>query len=406
MRVPGSKSITNRALVCAALAEAGSVIRNLSDSSDTAMMINGLNQMGVLARRSGDVTEVQGTGGRLYAPRYPIPIGNAGTTLRFLLSVAARASGTTVFEGTERMAQRPIQPLLDALAGLGVRIEFQQAHSRYVVHGGIVRGGRTKVAGDLSSQFVSSLLLASPGMENGLLLEVPGVRISAPYVTMTIRVMQAFGAGVRVDQGRFEIPAGTRYHPAEYTVEADASSATYPFAAAAICGGSVSVADLAEDSMQSDVGFLDVLERMGCTVNREGRHVTVTRSGALCGIDVDMNEMPDAVPALVAAALFAETPTRIRNVAHLRFKESDRLGTLAEELTGLGADVSVVEDGLEIRPARLHGATLDPHEDHRLAMLFGLIGLRIPGIVVEQPECVQKSYPRFWEELDKLSVHQ
>ncbi|MCC6397522.1 MAG: 3-phosphoshikimate 1-carboxyvinyltransferase [Bacteroidetes bacterium] len=405
MRVPGSKSIANRALVCAALAEGESVIRNLSDSSDTSMMINGLNQMGVLATTSGDATTVRGTGGKLFAPKYPIPVGNAGTTLRFLISVAARAAGSTVFEGSERMAQRPIAPLVDALAGLGVRVEFQPEASRYVVHGGNMQGGRTRVSGDKSSQFASSLLLACPGVLNGLVLDTPGAMASVPYVMMTVHVMQSFGVEVRVRNGGFEIPAGERYHPVEFVVEADASSATYPFAAAAICGGPVTVEGLAQDSMQSDAGLLDVLERMGCTVQREGTRTTVHRTGPLRGVDVDMNSMPDAVPALVGAALFAETPTRVRNVAHLRFKESDRLGTLAGELGRLGAEVRVLDDGLEVRPAPLHGEQLNPHDDHRLAMTFALIGLRVPGIVVEQPECVRKSYPTFWDELSRLSMH-
>ncbi|HSQ76829.1 MAG TPA: 3-phosphoshikimate 1-carboxyvinyltransferase [Bacteroidota bacterium] len=406
MHVPGSKSISNRALVCAALAGGESVIRNSSDSTDTGMMINGLNQMGVLAVHSGDHLTVHGTGGRLYAPKYPIPVGNAGTTLRFLLSVAARATGTTVFEGSSRMALRPITPLIDALGELGVQVGFQRDTSRYVVTGGTLRGGESRVSGEQSSQFVSSLLLASPGLDRGLLLDVPGSLPSAPYVTMTIRVMSSFGAGVRVRESQFEVPAGTGYHAAAYQVEADASSATYPFAAAALCGGPVAVPHLAADSLQGDAGFLDVLARMGCQVHREGERVAVVRREALRGIDVDMNAMPDAVPALVAAALFAESPTRIRNVAHLRFKESDRLGTLAEELAQIGADVRVTEDGLDIHPVPLHGAQLDPHEDHRLAMMFALIGLRVPGIAVETPDCVAKSYPRFWDELARLSTHQ
>ncbi len=405
MRVPGSKSIANRALVCAALAEGESIIRNLSDSSDTSMMINGLNQLGVLATSRGDATTVRGTGGRLFAPKYPIPVGNAGTTLRFLISVAARAAGSTVFEGSDRMAQRPIAPLLGALAGLGVLVEFQPQASRYVVHGGNMRGGRTSVSGEKSSQFVSSLLLASPGIQNGLVLEMPGAVASVPYVSMTVRVMQSFGVEVRAHNGGFEIPPGVRYRPAAYAVEADASSATYPFAAAAICGGPVTVEGLAQDSMQGDAVLLEVLERMGCAVQREGTRTTVSRTKPLRGVDVDMNSMPDAVPALVGAALFAETPTRIRNVAHLRFKESDRLGTLAGELKRLGADVRVLDDGLEVHPAPLHGEQLDPHDDHRLAMVFALIGLRVPGIAVEQPECVQKSYPGFWDELNGLSSH-
>ncbi len=403
MRVPGSKSIANRALVCAALAGGDSVIRNISDSTDTTMMLNALDQMGVLARAAGSEVRVSGTGGALYAPKFPVPVGNAGTTLRFLISVAARAKGVTTFEGSERMAGRPITPLVDALAGLGVRVDVAVPMSRYSVHGGSIKGGRTSVSGEKSSQFVSSLLLAAPGLQHGLDLAVPGVVSSAPYVTMTLRVMKDFGVEVQVRDGGFEVSREARYFPAEYTVEADASGATYPFAAAAIVGGAVRVPDLAQDSMQSDAGLVDVLVRMGCTVRWERDAAVMERHGTLRGVEVDMNAMPDAVPALVAAALFAEGSTRIRNVAHLRYKESDRLGTLAEQLRLLGANITVLDDGLDIHPVPLHGAQLDPHEDHRLAMMFGLIGLRVPGVVVEDPMCVRKSYPRFWEELDRLS---
>jgi 3-phosphoshikimate 1-carboxyvinyltransferase len=403
MRVPGSKSIANRALVCAALAQGRSIIRNMSDSTDTAMMINGLDQMGVLATTSGTEVHVTGTGGALFAPKFPIPVGNAGTTLRFMISVAARAKGTTSFDGSERMAGRPITPLVDALAGLGVRVEVVAPMSRYSVYGGTLKGGRTSVSGEKSSQFVSSLLLAAPGLEDGLILDVPGVLTSAPYVGMTLRVMKTFGVEVHLHNGGFTVDRGARYRTASYVVEADASGATYPFAAVALCGGTVRVPDLAKDSMQSDAGFIDVMCRMGCTVRWEDGAVALERTGDLCGIDADMNAMPDAVPALVAVALFATGPTRIRNVAHLRFKESDRLGTLAEQLRLLGAEITVLEDGLDIHPGPLHGAQLDPHDDHRLAMMFGLIGLRVPGVAVEDPDCVRKSYPRFWDELTRLS---
>jgi 3-phosphoshikimate 1-carboxyvinyltransferase len=403
MRVPGSKSIANRALVCAALAQGRSVIRNMSDSTDTAMMINGLDQMGVLATATGTEVHVTGTGGVLFAPKFPIPVGNAGTTLRFMISVAARAKGTTSFDGSERMAGRPITPLVDALAGLGVRVEVVAPMSRYSVHGGTWKGGRTSVSGEKSSQFVSSLLLAAPGLEDGLMLDVPGVLSSAPYVGMTLRVMNAFGVEVQLRDNGFSVDRDARYKGTSYVVEADASGATYPFAAVALCGGVVRVPDLARDSMQSDAGFIDVMCRMGCTVRWEEGAAVLERTGDLHGIEVDMNAMPDAVPALVAVALFATGPTRIRNVAHLRFKESDRLGTLAEQLRLLGAEITVLEDGLDIHPGPLHGAQLDPHEDHRLAMMFGLIGLRIPGVVVEDPDCVRKSYPRFWDELTRLS---
>jgi 3-phosphoshikimate 1-carboxyvinyltransferase len=403
MRVPGSKSLTNRALVCAAIAQGESVIRNASDSTDTAMMINGLNQLGVLARSIGGDLVVEGTGGRLYAPRFPIPVGNAGTTLRFLLSVAARARGVTVFEGSERMGKRPIADLLEAFRELGVKFDYREGVARYAVHGGDFSGGEVTIGAEKSSQFISSLLLATPGVEKGVSVSIAGVLASAPYLAMTVEVMKQFGVEVAISGMKYSVSPGARYHPATHDVEPDASSATYAFAAAAITGGEVAVAGVRRESLQSDAGLLTVLAEMGCSVDWAPDRVTVARSGDLRGVTVDMNVMPDAVPSLVAASLFAQGPTRITNVAHLRFKESDRLGTLADELRQLGADITTSDDGMLIKPAPLHGATLDAHEDHRLAMSFALIGLRVAGITIIGPDCVSKSFPKFWEEMELLT---
>jgi len=401
--VPGSKSLTNRALVCAAMAKGESLIRNHSDSTDTAMMINGLNQLGVLARPAGGTLVVEGMGGRLYAPRFPIPVGNAGTTLRFLLSVAARAQGITVFEGSERMGQRPISDLVEAFRDLGILVEHLPGIARYTVHGGTFQGGAVTVSGEKSSQFISSLLLAAPGTAQGIAVHVRGALASAPYLAMTADVMQMFGVKVQVTGTDYRVSPGGSYRPTHYDVEPDASSATYAFGAASVTGGAVTVKGVQKASLQSDAGLLDVLGEMGCSIEWIPEGVTVSRRGMLRGVTVDMNRMPDAVPTLVAVALFASGPTRITNVAHLRFKESDRLGTLAAELHQLGADITVLDDGMVIRPVPLHGATLDAHEDHRLAMSFALIGLRVPGITILGPDCVAKSFPRFWDELDRLA---
>lgn len=402
MIVPGSKSLSNRALICAALADGDSLLTNISDSTDTAMMINGLNQFGVLARTVPKGARVTGTGGRLFAPKMPVPVGNAGTTLRFLLSLAGRAAGTTVFEGSSRMAERPMQELSDALGQLGVQIHNEEGSPRYKVHGADAPGGNVRVSGERSSQFLSSLLLSSPGLPEGLSVYVEGDITSEPYVAMTIAVMGAFGVDVVSSPGLFVVGKEARYRPANYVIEADASSATYPLAAAAIAGGRVTVPEVHRTSLQSDMGFAEVLISMGCAAEWTDEGLMMSRPVLLHGVDVDMNTMPDAVPALVAVALFAQTPTTIRKVAHLRYKESDRLGTLAEELRKAGADIMVHDDGLTVRPSILHGATFDPHDDHRLAMSFALVGLRIPGVTVLHPGCVSKSYPKFWSELESL----
>ena len=402
--VPGSKSLTNRALVCAAMAKGESLIHNPSDSTDTAMMINGLNQLGVLARPAGGTLVVEGTGGKLFAPRFSIPVGNAGTTLRFLLSVAARAQGVTVFEGSERMGQRPISDLVDAFHDLGIEVEHLPGIARYTVHGGAFRGGEVTISGERSSQFISSLLLAAPGTAQGVAVHVTGALASAPYLAMTVDVMKRFGVIVGVTGTDYSVSPDASYRPSQYEVEPDASSATYAFGAAAVVGGVVTVKGVQRASLQSDAGLLEMLGEMGCSIEWIPDGVTVSCRSVLRGITVDMNRMPDAVPTLVAVALFADGPTRITNVAHLRFKESDRLGTLADELRRLGADITVFDDGMVISPVPLHGATLDAHEDHRLAMSFALVGLRVPGITIVGPDCVAKSFPRFWDTLDRLAA--
>jgi 3-phosphoshikimate 1-carboxyvinyltransferase len=400
MRVPGSKSIANRALVCAALAKGESILENLSDSDDTLLLVNALDQLGVSVRRDGLRASVFGTAGRLFAPKVPIPVGNAGTTLRFLLSLAALAEGRTVFEASDRMAERPNQDLLDALRAQG--IEVRQLGSRFFVNGGALAGGSVEVKSTASSQFLSSILLVSPYARESVVIRGTSGLTSAPYVGLTIDVMEHFGARVTATgDAEFSVAHGL-YSPSTFAVETDASGASYPMGAAAITSGEVFVPGISERSRQSDAGFAGVLRRMGCDVVDGDGGLRITRRASLSGIDVDMNSMPDVVPTLVAVALFAEGPTRIRNIGHLRFKESDRLDGLAGALQGVGADVRVIDDGLLVTPGPIRGGILESHDDHRLAMSFALIGLRVPGITITNPECVKKSYPAFWTELDSL----
>ncbi len=402
--VPGSKSLANRALVCAACADGDSVIQNASDSDDTALMANGLNQLGVLVRRVGDEIIVGGKGGRLFAPKFPIPVGNAGTTLRFLISLAALAEGRTVFEGSDRMAERPIEDLLGALQGQGILAARHPVVARYEISGGSLRGGALSIRGDQSSQFLSSVLLVAPYAADDLVLTVEGPLASASYVDLTVDVMRIFGAQVERDSsaGVYRVSCRHRYVPSRYRVETDASGATYGMAAAAIAGGRVRIPGLSPATHQADIRMADILEKMGCVCSEEDGSMTLRCAGSLRGVDVDMNLLPDAVPTLAVVALFAEGQTRIRNVAHLRHKESDRLGCLESELRKVGAQVVVDEGGLVITPAPLSGALLDTHNDHRLAMAFALVGLRVSGVSITDPGCVAKSFPHFWEEFEKL----
>ncbi len=402
VEVPGSKSFANRALICAALAGGESVITNASDSDDTGLMANGLNQLGVLVRRDGTTLRVSGTAGTLYAPRFPIPVGNAGTTFRFLLALTGIARGTTQFDVSERMLERPLEDLLQGLSQLGVQVELRGG--QYLVRGGAFEGGGITLQAEKSSQFASSLLMVSPYARRDTTITLVGSVSSASYIEMTIDVMRMFGVEVtRSGAGSLTVASGQRYKPASFDVETDASGATYFMAAAAICGGEVSVRGLRRRSVQGDSAFVDILEKMGCQVAESEAGLTVASSGRLSGMSVDMNSLPDAVPTLTVTALFADSPTRITNIAHLRHKESDRLAALTTELRKLGADVSADADSLTIRPASLLGAQLDTYNDHRLAMSFALAGLRVPGVRIENPNCVRKSFPNFWHEFGKLS---
>ncbi len=403
VRVPGSKSITNRALVCASLARGTSILHGSSDSDDTELMCNGLNQLGVLVRREGETLVVEGTGGRLYAPKYPIPVGNAGTTLRFLLSVAAISEGQTTFQADMRMAERPMTELFDALKALGVEAGGGGKIPLFTVKGGSLNGGVVHLRSDRSSQFLSSLLMVAPLARNDVAIETGDEISSLPYVHMTVEVMKRFGVTVTCSGDRkFDVRAGQRYMPAVYQVEPDASGASYFLGAAAVAGGSVEIERAATSSLQSDTGIVTLLQQMGCSVDHTDSGVLIRSDKAIRGLEADMNTMPDIVPTLAVVALFARGKSRLLNVAHMRFKESDRLEALATELQKVGAKVAVMDDGLEIDPVPLHGAQLDPRGDHRLAMSFALIGLRVPGVIIENPQCVKKSFPAFWTTFDTL----
>ena len=407
VRLPGSKSITNRALICAALADGASTLRNASDSDDTALLANGLNQLGILVRKKDGDLIVEGKGGKIYAPRFPVPVGNAGTTLRFLMGVAALADGQVVFEGGGRMSERPIQPFLEALQELGVRSEAVDFAGRYAVQGGTLSGGPVHIRSDISSQFLSSLLMVGPYAETDIRLHPVGTGVSTPYVSMTMEVMKRFRCDAKSEpDGSFVVPAGQRYRPGEFEVEPDFSAAAFFCAAASITGGEVTFSSVPSESIQGDFGVFSLLGETTGSVHHEGGRLTFASDGAgsYDGVDVDLRAMPDVVPALTSVLLFARTPSRIRGIGHLRFKESDRLETISSELQNIGAKVRLTDDGMEIEPAPLVGCPLNPHDDHRLAMSFAIIGLKVPGISIEKPGCVSKSFPAFWTELEKLMV--
>jgi 3-phosphoshikimate 1-carboxyvinyltransferase len=403
MQVPGSRSLTNRALVCAALGRGTSRIVDYLVSDDTEAMIEGLRRLGVHVDEQPEELVVEGTEGALAIPLHPIDCRASGTTMRFLTACSALATGRVVLDGTARMRERPIQDLADALEQLGVRVKTVAGCPPVTIHGGSLRGERVSVEAKDSSQFLSALLMVSPFVRGGLEIQTEKIT-SRPYVDMTLAVMSAFGVSVdEIAPGQFRIPPRQHYRSRTYKVEPDASSASYFFAAAAITEGRVRVDNLTAASSQADIRFIEVLERMGCGVERGSHWTTVQGPRYLHGADVDMNEMPDAALTLAPIAVLAQGRTSIRNVHNLRIKETDRMAALKSELEKLGATVTVNGSDIEIDPPQqVHPARIDPHDDHRIAMGFAVCGLKARGIVIENAECVEKTFPDFFERLASL----
>jgi 3-phosphoshikimate 1-carboxyvinyltransferase len=406
VEVPGSKSITNRALLCAALARGESTLEGALESDDTQAMRDALAALGIPIDAAGRVWRVAGRAGALGVPSHPIDVRASGTTARFLTAAATLAPGPVVLDGTARMRERPIDDLVRALEGLGARVEILGRDGCPPVRtlGGGLEGGCAEIDARRSSQFVSALLLAAPYARREVRLRlVEGALVSRPYVDLTLRVMRDFGAECGFDgPGTLRVVAPRPYASGRHRIEPDASAAAYPFAAAAITGGRVRVPGFAADSIQADLALLGVLERMGCRVERRAAEIEVEGppgDAGLSGVDVDMNAFPDAVLALAVVASFAKGPTVIRNVANLRIKETDRLAALERELRRLGAGAEATRDGLTIRPAALHGAEIETYDDHRMAMAFALAGLRVPGVVIRDPACAAKTWPGYFDAL-------
>jgi len=406
IRPPGSKSLTNRALVCAALAKGESILSGALDSEDTRVMIEALRQLGVEVEcdAKAKTIRVAGCNGRPPATQSNLFAANSGTTIRFLTALVTLTQGLFRLDGTPRMRERPIQDLLDALNQLGAntKCELGNGCPPVLVEASGLPGGSAAIAGDISSQFLSALLMAAPCAKNSVELILRGRLVSQPYVTMTIAVMKAFGVSVEVQSNRFFVNTGQGYQGREFHIEPDASAASYFFAAAAITGGKITVEGLSHHSVQGDVAFCDCLEKMGCTVEYAENAITVSGK-RLHGIEVDMNAISDTVQTLAAVALFADGPTTITGVAHIRHKETDRIHALAGELRKIGAAVDERPDGLRITPGKLRAAKIETYDDHRMAMSLALVGLKVPGITILNPECTEKTYPDFFEDLTRLA---
>jgi 3-phosphoshikimate 1-carboxyvinyltransferase len=416
VRLPGSKSLTNRALLVAALAAGTTRLTNALFSDDSRYFAAALQQLGFEVHLDAQMAEmtIVGLGGHIPAQRAELYIGNAGTAARFLTAFLTLGQGEYILDGDARMRQRPIGDLLVALTQLGATVSPLSADDSAPttsicppvrVRAAGLAGGRAEVAGNISSQFLSALLMVAPYASQPVEIIVTTELNSRPYVDMTLAVMADFGVAVeREEYRRFLIrPARYRALP-RYAIEPDASAASYFFAAPAILGGTVRVMNLSSRSRQGDMAFLEILKAMGCQVNEGSDSIAVSGPvSPLQGVDVDLRDIPDTAQTLAAIAPFAATPTRIRGIASARLKETDRVAALCAELTRLGVHVSEHPDGLTIQPcAAIRPGLVRTYNDHRMAMAFALIGLRVPGISIENPACVAKTFPDYFQVLETL----
>jgi 3-phosphoshikimate 1-carboxyvinyltransferase len=407
---PGSKSITNRALVVAALATGTSTLRGALVSEDTQVMLESLARLGIRVEESdqGTTLRVAGCGGDIPNRKADLFIGNSGTTVRFLTAMLAVCEGEFRLDGIPRMRERPIADLITTLNQLGgdVRSEMNTGCPPVIVRSRGLTGGQAKIRGDVSSQFLSALLMAAPYARETVQLAVDGPLVSQPYVHMTLGLMREFGVHIPAEElTQFTIPGGQKYQARDFAIEPDASAASYFWGAAAVTGGDVTVRGLNRNALQGDVHFVDCLAQMGCEVIHDTDGIRVAGK-KLRGIDVDMNAISDTAQTLGVVALFAEGPTTIRGIAHVRHKETDRIGDLARELRKFGATVEEFADGLKITPPASYdafrGADIATYNDHRMAMSLALAGLRLPGVVIQNPGCTAKTYPRFFDDLRQL----
>lgn len=411
VNVPGSKSITNRALPIAALADGETVLTGALFSDDTQYMVGALNQLGirVTSDPAAQSFTIVGSGGKIPAKEAEIFLGNSGTSMRFLAAMVALGQGTYVLDGVPRMRERPIDPLLGALKELGVSASslMVEGYPPIRIEASGIPGDTVSMAGDKSSQYFTGLLMAAPYAQNGMTINVEGDLVSQPYIDITADVMAAFGVDAEIDEDyrQFSVAPGQRYQGQVYAIEPDASNASYFFAAAAVTGGEVRVDGLGIESLQGDLDFVYILEEMGATVDVRDNETIVRgpEGGQLRGGDFDMTEVSDTAQTLAAIAPFADSPVTIRGVAHNRIKETDRISAVAVELRKLGQQVEEFEDGMTITPGPVTPAEIETYDDHRMAMSFGVTSLRAPGIRILDPGCTAKTFPDYWDRLIELT---
>jgi 3-phosphoshikimate 1-carboxyvinyltransferase len=404
IRVPGSKSVTNRALIIAALADGNSRIVNPLFSDDSFWLMDALVRLGIDVHADGERGEVyvSGQSGEIYASGVDLFVGNAGTVARFLPPFLALGRGPFTVDGVPRMRERPVADLVDGMRQLGAEVEYAGEDGRFPleIKGGGIPGGKARVSASKSSQFISGLLMAAPYAQAPVTLHPVG-RKEWPYVGITVALMRAFGVEVDEANGRFTV-APALYSSREYEVEPDASGASYFMAAAAVTGGRVRIPGLGASSPQGDLRFADVLRDMGCRVEIASDFVEVQGPDHLRGVEVDMNAFSDTMITLSAIAPFAEGPTTIKNVGHTRLQESDRLSAVATELTRLGVKTQTTSSFIRIIPNKIRPGVIRTYGDHRMAMAFAITGLVASGIRIRDPGCVTKTFPGYFGALESL----
>ncbi|EDC2103474.1 TPA_asm: 3-phosphoshikimate 1-carboxyvinyltransferase, partial [Salmonella enterica subsp. enterica serovar Enteritidis] len=405
INLPGSKSVSNRALLLAALACGKTVLTNLLDSDDVRHMLNALSALGINYTLSADRTrcDITGNGGPLRAPgALELFLGNAGTAMRPLAAALCLGQNEIVLTGEPRMKERPIGHLVDSLRQGGANIDYleQENYPPLRLRGGFI-GGDIEVDGSVSSQFLTALLMTAPLAPKDTIIRVKGELVSKPYIDITLNLMKTFGVEIANHHyQQFVVKGGQQYHsPGRYLVEGDASSASYFLAAGAIKGGTVKVTGIGRKSMQGDIRFADVLEKMGATITWGDDFIACTR-GELHAIDMDMNHIPDAAMTIATTALFAKGTTTLRNIYNWRVKETDRLFAMATELRKVGAEVEEGHDYIRITPpAKLQHADIGTYNDHRMAMCFSLVALSDTPVTILDPKCTAKTFPDYFEQL-------
>ncbi|EAW8149098.1 3-phosphoshikimate 1-carboxyvinyltransferase [Salmonella enterica subsp. enterica serovar Portland] len=410
INLPGSKSVSNRALLLAALACGKTVLTNLLDSDDVRHMLNALSALGINYTLSADRTrcDIMGNGGALRAPgALELFLGNAGTAMRPLAAALCLGQNEIVLTGEPRMKERPIGHLVDSLRQGGANIDYleQENYPPLRLRGGFT-GGDIEVDGSVSSQFLTALLMTAPLAPEDTIIRVKGELVSKPYIDITLNLMKTFGVEIANHHyQQFVVKGGQQYHsPGRYLVEGDASSASYFLAAGAIKGGTVKVTGIGRKSMQGDIRFADVLEKMGATITWGDDFIACTR-GELHAIDMDMNHIPDAAMTIATTALFAKGTTTLRNIYNWRVKETDRLFAMATELRKVGAEVEEGHDYIRITPpAKLQHADIGTYNDHRMAMCFSLVALSDTPVTILDPKCTAKTFPDYFEQLARMST--